>query len=158
MTKYFRRSTQAGDTIVEVIIAVAVISSLLVGAYTVTERSARAVRDSEEHTQALQLLQGQVELLRSAASTGALRSLPNLTTPFCFRSDGTAAQPVTPTTYCSGTSASDPVHYTLQISCPSGGVCPKAVPDTTSFQLTTTWPAIDGNTASVGLFYKVAVQ
>ena len=39
---------QSGDTLVEVMIAVAIISSVLSGAFLVSQKSARAVRDSQE--------------------------------------------------------------------------------------------------------------
>lgn len=58
---------QRGDTIVEVLIAVAVVTSVLAGAFTVSQASTLAVRDSQERGEALQLLQGQVELVRAAA-------------------------------------------------------------------------------------------
>jgi type II secretory pathway pseudopilin PulG len=77
-----RRNRQAGDTIVEVLIAMAVIAMILAGAFVVTSRSTHAVRDSEEHAQALELLQGEVERVRSQAmsSTSAVYG-PNI---FCI--------------------------------------------------------------------------
>lgn len=79
----FHQSNQRGDTIVEVLIAMAVISSVLAGAFFVTNRSTNNVRDSEEHAQALQLLQGQVEQLRSDATTAGTiyASMPKF---FCY--------------------------------------------------------------------------
>lgn len=62
-----RRRDQSGDTIVEVLIAIAVVSSVLTGAFIVSQKSAMAVRDSQEHGEMLQVLQGQVELVRSMA-------------------------------------------------------------------------------------------
>lgn len=70
MRKYLIGHKQAGDTIVEVLIAIAVISMILAGAFAVTSRSARAVRDSQEHAEALFLLQGQVERVRMLAVSG----------------------------------------------------------------------------------------
>lgn len=64
------RTKQSGDTIIEVLIAVAVISMILAGAFVVVSHSTHAVRDSEEHAEALALLQGQVERLRSLAVSG----------------------------------------------------------------------------------------
>ncbi len=65
MKIWSKNINQAGDTIVEVVIAVAIISSVLVGAFIVSQKSALAVRDSQEHGEALQVLQGQVELVRA---------------------------------------------------------------------------------------------
>jgi type II secretory pathway pseudopilin PulG len=58
---------QRGDTIVEVIIAVAVISSVLAGAFTVSQASTLGVRNSQEHAETLNILQSQVEYVRSMA-------------------------------------------------------------------------------------------
>lgn len=153
---------QAGDTIVEVIIAVAIISSILAGAFVVTNRSTRAVRDSEEHAQALQALQGQVELLRYAASQpGALTTpkLANLTTPFCLDGAGIAHSPASTQSQCSLNSQGQP--------CSAGGLCYKveissaaAVPNvgsTTTFNLKATWPTLGGGTGDVYLSYNVEV-
>ena len=59
----FSRS-QSGDTIVEVLITIAVISLILVTAYAVTNRNTRRIQDTQERNQALQLAQQQVEFLR----------------------------------------------------------------------------------------------
>lgn len=72
-----------GDTIVEVLIAVAIVSSVLVAAFLVTQKSAIAVRDSQERGEMLQRLQGQVELVRALAAkeatdtTGVFDTTPN---------------------------------------------------------------------------------
>ncbi|HSH55705.1 MAG TPA: type II secretion system protein [Candidatus Limnocylindrales bacterium] len=58
---------QRGDTIVEVLIAVAVVTSVLAGAFTVSQASSKAVRDSQERAEATQLLQGQIEVVRALA-------------------------------------------------------------------------------------------
>ena len=142
-----KQLTQAGDTIVEVIIAVAVVATILVGAFTVTNHSSRTVRDSEEHAQALQYLQGQVELLRHAS---AVRSrLPNaLNTPFCL-SSSTYYQPASGNGNCTQASL-----YDLSISSPTSS---PAVGSTTTFNLVATWPALGGGTDTVYLSYKVEV-
>ena len=147
MKKYFSSRKQAGDTIVEVIIAIAVISTILSGAFLVTSRSSRAVRDSEEHAQALQYLQGQVELLRAAA--GRSGGLPaTLNTPFCLGANQ-YYQPASSSVQCTLGS-----FYKVVISSPSSS---RAVNATTTFNLVASWPALSGNTDTVYLAYKVAV-
>jgi type II secretory pathway pseudopilin PulG len=61
------RRKKDGDTIIEVLIAIAIISSLLVGAFTVMRHSGAAIRDSQEHAEMIQILQSQVEYVRSIA-------------------------------------------------------------------------------------------
>jgi type II secretory pathway pseudopilin PulG len=147
MKKNFWRHNEAGDTIVEVIIAIAVISTILSGAFIVTSSSARAVRDSEEHAQALQYLQGQVELLRAAA--GRSGGLPNnLSTSFCL--DPTKYyQPASGNAQCTLGSL-----YAISISSPTAV---PAVNATTTFNLSATWPSLSNGTDTVYLAYKVVV-
>lgn len=158
------RRNQVGDTIVEVVIAVMVVSVLLAGAFAVTNRSARAVRDSEEHAQALQLLQGQLELLRHAAAQPAtLTALPSISQPFCLDSAGVIHQPASTSSQCLITSsfgAGSTLGYRLAIVSPtsSPATCNTSSCSTTTFNLTASWPSLNGGTNTVYLSYKVAVQ
>ena len=61
------RHAQAGDTIVEVLIAMTIVSLVLAGAYASSNRNIRSTLDAQEHGQALKLAESQVEYLRSAA-------------------------------------------------------------------------------------------
>ena len=105
LTKSLRNRFQAGDTIVEVVIAIAVIATVLAGAFVVSSHSLTSVRVSEEHSEVLQQLQGQVELLRAAANTpgffnttttGQYGTCPDtggnaicVTAPFCLGTNST---------------------------------------------------------------------
>lgn len=60
-----RRLRQAGDTIVEVLIATAVLGVVLAGAYGVASRSLRAARQAQERGEALKLVESQIELLKN---------------------------------------------------------------------------------------------
>jgi prepilin-type N-terminal cleavage/methylation domain-containing protein len=62
---------QRGDTIIEVLIAMAVISLVLGGAFATTRRSQTGVLDSQEHATALKLIESQLEQLRSNASSAS---------------------------------------------------------------------------------------
>lgn len=55
-----------GDTIVEVLIAMAVVSLVLAGAYTSTRKSANATRTAQEQGEALKLAESQVEQIKVA--------------------------------------------------------------------------------------------
>lgn len=140
---------QAGDTIVEVIIAVAVVATILAGAFTVTTRSTRTVRDSEEHAEALQYLQQQVELLRAvAAQPGKLSGSPFITTGFCLDANLNISQQGKPA--C----AAGNIPYALSIVAPTG----LSASGTTDFSFTATWPALGGGTDTVYLAYKVVAS
>lgn len=136
--------SQTGDTIVEVIIAVAVVATILAGAFVVTNRSTQAVRDSQEHAEALQLLQGQVELLRHAALNHGLTGAT--TSPFCLDAS-TFYDNADTNSACLVNNL-----YRLEIiqNAASSG-------QTTTFDLTATWDAINGNTDKVYLSYKVQI-
>lgn len=56
-----------GDTIVEVLVAIAVMSTVLAGAYAISNRNSSAIRQAQEHAEALQIAQTQVEQLKVLA-------------------------------------------------------------------------------------------
>lgn len=61
---------QTGDTIVEVLIAVVVVSVVLVGAYTISNASLRQIRISQERGEAQKIAAGQLERLSGCVSSG----------------------------------------------------------------------------------------
>lgn len=63
--KFFSRSTERGDTIVEVLIAVVVISSMLVGAYSIANKSTQQIRMSQERSESSGLTTAVLEQLKS---------------------------------------------------------------------------------------------
>ena len=60
---------QAGDTIVEVLIAIAIISVVLGGAYVSTNRSLLATRAAQERVSALKLAESQMEQIKGLAAS-----------------------------------------------------------------------------------------
>ena len=126
---------QAGDTIVEVMIAIVVISTVLAGAFLVSRTSLKNVRDSEEHSQALKLAQGQVELLRQAA--GRVPNGSSFPASFCLNGSGTVQTGAACTTGL----------YTLSVKSFS------AVANT--YQVTAKWASISGGTGQVQIAYRV---
>lgn len=63
------RLPERGDTIVEVLIAIAVISLILGGAFVMTNRSLQGTRDAQERVNATKLVEGQVEQIKNLATT-----------------------------------------------------------------------------------------
>lgn len=61
-----RRGDQRGDTIVEVLMAIVVVSVVLVAAYQTTVRNIDGMESTQEHSEALQLAQAQLEYLHNA--------------------------------------------------------------------------------------------
>lgn len=64
--KSFR--AEAGDTIVEVMIAILVASVMLVAAYASTNHNTKSMQDAQERGQALKLAETQVEFLRNKSA------------------------------------------------------------------------------------------
>jgi len=60
----FKKQSQRGDTIVEVLIAIAVASSVLAVTYGAMNRNLLITRDSQERTEATKIAQGQIELFK----------------------------------------------------------------------------------------------
>jgi type II secretory pathway pseudopilin PulG len=85
---YYRKLNAAGDTIVEVLIAMAVVSLVLASAFVVVSRTLRNAQQAREHTEALQLLQGQLEQAKALAKTPGNQIFTG-STVFCISSTGT---------------------------------------------------------------------
>ena len=68
-----RRWDQVGDTMVEVLVAMAVVSMILGGAYVTSNKSLLMTRDAQEHVQALKLADAQLELLSAQPPSSAIR-------------------------------------------------------------------------------------
>jgi type II secretory pathway pseudopilin PulG len=102
-----KRFTEAGDTIIEVLISIAIVSVILGGAFVTTRNSQIGVRDSQEHAEALKLIESQIEQLRvDAASDGNIKTA---TTPFCMYNEKPVSAVVPPaSTDCKQDSAGQP--------------------------------------------------
>lgn len=82
------RHQSRGDTIIEVLIAIAIVSLTLGSAYAVTNRTLRNARQAQEHTEALKLLEGQLEQLKAAAKVSGSTVFSGAAI-FCMDSNGT---------------------------------------------------------------------
>jgi len=80
-----RRLKSSGDTIVEVLLAIAVLGAVLSAAYVSANRSQKNIRQAQERGEALQFVQAQLELIKDMATndqqSGALFSEIQ---PFCI--------------------------------------------------------------------------
>jgi prepilin-type N-terminal cleavage/methylation domain-containing protein len=84
------RNSERGDTLVEVLIAIAVISLILGGAFVMTNRSLQGTRDAQERVNATKLVEAQVERIKNIASTDS-DTIFGAGTPgsFCINNSGT---------------------------------------------------------------------
>jgi len=161
MLKQHTKLNHLGDTIIEVLVVLAVLGSALAISYKTASHSLLITRASQESSQATELLAGEIEGLRTLTCS-------NVSTGTC----ATAAQVFNATPYCI---TGIPPAYTTAASCQvnqSGATCNAATdgfcytlsiqystsatnPDL--FTLTATWPDASGtgpaNTQT--LFYRL---
>jgi len=83
-----KRLSERGDTLVEVLIAIAVISLILGGAFVMTNRSLQGTRDAQERVNATKLVEGQIEQIKNLAAIDS-EDLFAATGSFCIDSTGT---------------------------------------------------------------------
>lgn len=99
---------QAGDTIVEVLIAIGIASLMLVAAYVVSNKNSVALQANTERIQAQNLVESQIEALRASNGLPAGMS--------CFNGS-------TPSSTCNNfTQAGSGATYTVKISGPTSNV------------------------------------
>ncbi len=141
-----QRLRERGDTLVEVMIAIAVISSMLGGAYVVTNKSLTASRDAQERGNALKLSEGQIERINAVLATNPNSIFgPGAVSPFCITNASTvvAASNAACQVDASGAATTNVPQYQLSIT-RSGN----------TFNLVTTWINVRGGNNRVDLSYK----
>jgi prepilin-type N-terminal cleavage/methylation domain-containing protein len=146
-----KKLQQSGDTIVEVLIAITIVSLILGGAYVTSHNSLNATQDAQEHANALQLAQGQVELLRTQATSG--NPIFTTATPFCVTNAGVLKSATSACTVNSaGTTSSITAQniYVVQVVNRTGnGTGPY------TFTTQATWPGLQNKTDQVQLMYRL---
>lgn len=95
LTKHLRLNT-SGDTIVEVLLAIAIVSAVLGAAYVSTSQSLGNARQAEERSEAAKLVEGQLERLKVAFQTDPIPF--NTVGSFCL--DDTPARVATSNPAC----------------------------------------------------------
>jgi len=80
-----KKLTQRGDTVVEVLICIAVIGLILGGAFVLTNRSLQGTRAAQERLNGIKLVEGQFEQMKSiAADTTKASTLFGAPASFCI--------------------------------------------------------------------------
>jgi prepilin-type N-terminal cleavage/methylation domain-containing protein len=90
LTPRYKKLDQRGDTVVEVLVVIAILSLILSGAFILTNRSLQSARSAQERLSAIKLVESQLEQIKNVAGTinsptifGA--AVPN---PFCINTSG----------------------------------------------------------------------
>jgi len=150
---------QRGDTIVEVMIAIVIISFVLAGGYLISNQSLLDERQAQERAEALELVEAQLESLRSATSSGSLVLSTPQAQPFCMV-NGTAETPSAANDECTFSSADTPSpattipSYTTQITYSNfnpGGSAPFPYDITVQ----AVWAQLGGGNENVLLNYRI---
>ncbi len=131
---------QSGDTIVEVLLALAVVSAVLGGAYASANRSVSITRASQERGESLKVVEDQVEKLKVAIEKG--KSMPGGT--FCIDDSLNPISPPTPAA-CNKQPING-VEYRLSVQ-PSVG--------TDTYTVTSQWDSLRGGTDEIKMIYRV---
>ncbi|MBA2278919.1 type II secretion system protein [Candidatus Saccharibacteria bacterium] len=90
-----RKRHQSGDTIVEVLIAIAVITSVLGTAFGTMNRNMLILRDNQERTESTKLAQGQIESLKAAWDNTSQKAQITGQSSFGFCMNGTTVVDLT---------------------------------------------------------------
>lgn len=143
-----------GDTIVEVLISIAIVSSVLAGAFTVTQQSSHAVRDSQERAAMLQLLQGQVELVRALTVGDATSPIPIPTSAgqyFCIDPSFRSVQ-----TYTGGRAPTNNLSVVPRLCKGVNGLYNMGISNNSgTFTFEGWWAKIGGGTNYMSLSYRI---
>jgi prepilin-type N-terminal cleavage/methylation domain-containing protein len=142
------RTRQRGDTLVEVLICILIVSIVLMGAYVTTQRASRGIRSSQEHAEALKLAQSQLEQLRADAESED----PDVFTsgqPFCM-ANGEPQGSTTPqcTQDATGNQAVTQPEYRMSIARANNG-------DASLFTVRAEWDDINGSQARETIYYRL---
>lgn len=138
---------QRGDTIVEVLIAVAVISMVLVSAYAISNRNVALTQDTQEHNQSQQIVQQQIERIRAMNAADPTQ----LNVAFkCITGSGSSLQPSSDDAACSfdasgqSCSTTEPC-YDVVITKDAAGI----------YTVAATWTRLGGGTSSTKMVYGI---
>ncbi len=138
LIRRLKQPGQTGDTIVEVMVVLAILGLAISVSYATANRSLLNTRQAQENSQATELIQSQIEALRTLAVAG---DMPNIfqAGPYCLVP--IVPQPATGPYYTlqAGGCSYPPIPYKVAIAYVNN---PPSQPDT--FTVTATWPDVLG--------------
>lgn len=145
------RIGQKGETIVEVLIAVVVLSSALGGAFAIANRSQSTIQANNERYQAQLIANQQADLLRAFVTQGSTQRTQTTTGNFCLSASGSGI-----------TRVSNPSATSFDPSCIRNTLYEINITNTTSpvspifdiYKIKITWDSvINGQEDTVELYY-----
>lgn len=149
MIKSIKSLGQKGDTLVEVLIAIAVVSSVLGIAYSVMNRNIATIRDNQERSEASKLASNQLELLKTGWQNDQ-NFLPGATGNFCISSTINIVTNPDPSNIAGG------YHADCRLSVGGNDIYrANIVPNgSNGYTVTISWDKIGGGLSQVVMAYK----
>jgi prepilin-type N-terminal cleavage/methylation domain-containing protein len=167
---------QRGDTLVEVMIAMAIVGSVIAISYSTASRALSIGRWAQERTEAVKLVEGQIETLKASASSDPLKAVYTLDTTsasFCVASDGTinkqalvdadflhdtmvtapSGEPVAGQIYNSNCAQGPDGRYKLSIVRADTGA--GTATETNQFFIRARWDRLGGGRDEVAIYYRL---
>lgn len=152
-----KRLTQTGDTILEVLITIVVVSAFLGGAFVATNRSVQGNRHAQERGEAIKIAEGQLEILEAALN--ASPTPVNNGEVFCLdASDSNAVEKFSDPTVPDLADPNIPDWYPVDCDPEQGRyyVSIKRLDDR-DFSVLVRWERVGGGYDQVKLSYRLAV-
>lgn len=133
--------TRRGDTIVEVMVVLAVLGLAIGISYATANRSLLDTRQSQENSEAAELVQTQLEELRLMTKDTVYNIFQS--GPYCINPDPSVAVPNPPYKIDTGSNCSYGSYPTTVAICYDDTAC-NASATTSTFTVTATWPDVAG--------------
>ncbi len=144
------RLGQAGDTILEVLLAMLVVGSVLTGAYVSSNHSLNTNRAAQERGEALKFVEGQLEQIKAKVSQAAAQ-----TGSFCFKSDGSIQS--LPSGTPNGSLAAD--DFTKYTGCNPGtipgGYNLSIIQNSNLYTVQARWDRVGGDRDQIVMLYRL---
>ena len=156
-------SNQSGDTIVEVLISLAILTFVLAAAFNTASQSYTNVRNSQEHSEALTIAQTQIEEIREITPGSFVASGVNKDN--CIQDNGSTISPSTNTCDVENnnqagsayqTSCPPAVSYCYNIEVTRSSAFTSGSATSYLYSIVVKWPPVDGGGSYdyVTLYYR----
>lgn len=153
-----------GDTIVEVLIALTILGSILVGAFSTATRAQNASQASQERGEAIKIAESQIERMKGLlASSTPPDPATDFVGPFCIKNDNTIEPITSPANPFSEALETATLPYT-GASTPISDACGNkdgrynvAIQTTSAnnYEFLVRWDRIGGGWDQINMYYRV---
>jgi len=140
--KYHKKLDARGDTIVEVMIVLAILGFAIGLAYATANKSLLATRAAEESSEATVLIQTQAERIRAFGGTYPAQVFS--TTDYCITNDTPTFKPSTDAACAAYTSPTSSVPYAISIHCDTCTTGASISSPHDTFTIKATWDDVSG--------------